>query len=199
VTTASRSIVRFLGVMLALLLLVGSQTLGTATKAYAAPAGATITGTIVNSVSGGGIPNVVVSDAGGSASTTTNAYGTYSLVIPAGDHVLSATLSGYVPVSSALLSGLTDGQTVSDINFTLEQYAWAGGQVTLDNTSTGIASVVVKFFDATGTDANPKFGTTTGADGTWQLAGIVPGSYKVQFDAGVAEDPSRRYPGARRR
>ena len=65
----------------------------------------------------------------------------------------------------------------------LSAYGSASGLVTAKGTATGIGQVVVKFFDATTSDPNPVITATTAVDGSWSLSQVVPGAYRVQFDA----------------
>lgn len=145
-----------------------------------AAADAVVSGTVADSVTHQPLASVTVTDSASGRSTTTAVAGTYSLSVPAGDHVLTATYAGYVPSSTPTLT-LTAGQTLTQ-GFTLAKYASASGVVTEKGTATGIAAVVVKFFDAATTDPNPLFAATTGPDGSWSIAQVAPGSYKVEFD-----------------
>ena len=67
--------------------------------------------------------------------------------------------------------------------FTLVKYASASGTVVETGTSKGIATVVVKLFDASSESPNAVFAATTGPDGSWSIAEVAPGSYTVQFDS----------------
>jgi hypothetical protein len=158
-----------------------------------AVADAVVSGTVVDSLTKQPLADVTVSDSTSGRSTTTPVAGTYSLSVPAGDHVLTATLAGYVPSSSPKLT-LTSGQVLATQGFTLEKYASASGLVTEKGTTNGIAAVVVKLFDAASTDPNPEFAATTGPDGSWSLDQLAPGTYKVQFDGASTDFLDRWYP-----
>ncbi len=146
-----------------------------------AAADAVVSGTVVDSVTNQPLASVTITDSTSGRTTTTAVAGTYSLSVPAGDHVLTATLVDYVPSSTPTLT-LAAGQTLTNQGFTLAKYASASGVVTEKGTSTGIATVVVKLFDASTEDPNPLFAATTGPDGSWSIAQVAPGSYKVEFD-----------------
>ncbi|HET7723678.1 MAG TPA: carboxypeptidase regulatory-like domain-containing protein, partial [Propionibacteriaceae bacterium] len=159
-----------------------------------AVADAVVSGTVVDSLTKQPLADVTVSDSASGRSTTTAVAGTYSLSVPPGDHVLTATLAGYVPSSTPTLT-LTAGQILANQGFTLEKYASASGIVTEKGTTTGIAGVVVKLFDAATTDPNPEFAATTGPDGSWSIDHVAPGTYKVQFDGTGTAFLDRWYPG----
>jgi hypothetical protein len=160
-------------------------------QAHAA-ADAVVSGTVIDSVTKQRLSSVTVTDYTSGRSATTAAQGTYSLRLPAGDRVLTATLAGYVPSSTPKLT-LTAGQTITALGFTLEQYASASGIVTEKGTTTGIATVVVKLFDASTQSPNPDFAATTGPNGSWSIAHVAPGSYKVQFDGTASVFQSEWY------
>jgi hypothetical protein len=94
-----------------------------------AVADAVVSGTVVDSLMQQPLASVTVSDSTSGRSTTTGLQGTYSLSLPSGDHVLTATLDGYVPSATPKLT-LTAGQKLSSQGFTLQQYASASGLVT---------------------------------------------------------------------
>jgi hypothetical protein len=142
---------------------------------------ALVSGTVVDSATNQPLASVTVADSTSGRSVTTGVAGTYSLSIPAGDHVLTATLVDFVPSSSLKLS-LTAGQVLKTQGFTMTQYASASGVVTEKGTTAGVSAVVLKFFDASTIDPNPLFAATTGPDGSWSIAHVAPGTYKVQFD-----------------
>ncbi len=83
---------------LSALVLVGGQTLGSAPQAVAAtPAAATVTGTVIDSVTQAPLPNASVTDAIGSRTVQTDASGTYSLAVssPPTKHRVTAEHAGY--------------------------------------------------------------------------------------------------------
>jgi len=168
-------------------MLATGQTLATVAKASAAPVDApaavgTISGAVVDSVTKKPLKSVVISSTSTSTTTTTDAAGAYSLNVSPGRSVISAALPGYVTGTTPLLT-VAEGATAKDTGLTLIQYESASGLVTAKGTTTGIGQVVVKFFDATTSDANPVITATTAPDGSWSLSQVVPGAYRVQFDA----------------
>ena len=177
------------------MLLVGSQTFGSAPKAYGAP-GATISGTVLDSVTHSPAIGVTVTTAGlPPVTATTNAAGAYTLNVPAGDIVLTASKTGYyVPRNSPLLT-VANGDAVTGINFTLDQYASASGKIVQEGTTTGISNVHVKLFDTTSPSGNAAYIATTDAGGAWSQSDIVPGVYKVQFDASDTDFMTQWYEG----
>jgi len=185
------SIKRVLVTLLSISLLVSAQLFASAPQAKAATSTATVSGKVIDSVTSLPLAAVTVSDdaATSPATTTTDATGHYTLTEPVGDHVLSVKLTGYVTSNSALFTAVSG--TALTMNFSLVKYASASGIVTADGTTTGIGSVVVKFFDATKTDLNPVVTATTASNGQWSLTSIVPGTYKVQFDGSETDYMSR--------
>lgn len=145
-----------------------------------AAADAVVSGAVVDSVTHQPLASVTVTDSSSGRTATTTPAGTYSLSVPAGDHVLTATLADYVPYSTPTLT-LTAAQTLTQ-GFSLEKYASASGTVTEKGTSSGIAAVVVKFFEASSQSPNPVFTATSGPDGTWSIQEVAPGAYKVQVE-----------------
>ena len=191
--TKSAGIKRVLVTFLSISLLLSAQVFANAPQAKAdAPIStATVTGKVIDSVTSQPLAAVTISDdaATSPATTTTDSSGDYSLTVPIGDHVLSVKLSGYVTKNSALFTAAANDSLT--MNFSLDKYATASGVVVADGTTTGIGSVVVKFFDATTTDLNPVITTTTASDGSWSLTALVPGTYKVQFDGSATDYMSR--------
>ena len=189
--TKRSGIKRIFVIFLSISMLVSAQLFASAPQAKAATSTATVSGKVIDSVTSLPLAAVTVSDdaATSPATTTTDAAGHYALTVPIGDHVLSVKLSGYVTSNSALFTaGTGDALTM---NFSLVRYASASGLVTADGTTTGVGSVVVKFFDAAKTDLNPVITATTASNGQWSLASIVPGTYKVQFDGSETDYMSR--------
>lgn len=180
-TTSRSAAARLTSLVVSALLLVGAQLLSVAPKAYAADPG-TISGKVLDSANGLPLANVAITEVGSLAPPVlTDANGDYTVTAVAGDHTLTATLADYVPRSSARIT-VADGTAVSGVNFTLQRVAYVQGTVT-SGAGTGIAGVLVKLFDATTTSADPAYTVTTDGTGTFALADLVPGSYKVQFDA----------------
>jgi hypothetical protein len=183
VTTTSTSVrARFVAGVVSLLLLVGAQMFGAAPKAMAALP-VSISGTIFDSVSAQPLAGVTISDTGGSATATSANDGTYTLQVDPGTHVLKALLDGYVPMSSAVLPNLVQGASITGINVTLQKYASASGTVLGSVTKTGVSGVAVHLYDAGSVSQDTAYTTSTSADGSWVLANIVPGTYKVKYDA----------------
>jgi len=168
-------------------MLATGQTFATVAKAAAAPVttpavAGTISGVVVDSVTEKPLKNVVISSTSTSTTTTTDAKGAYSLSVPAGTNVVSAALTGYVTAATPALT-VAEGATLKNTGMALSAYGSASGLVTAKGTATGIGQVVVKFFDATTSDPNPVITATTAVDGSWSLSQVVPGAYRVQFDA----------------
>jgi protocatechuate 3,4-dioxygenase beta subunit len=147
-----------------------------------AVADAVVSGTVVDSVTQQPLGSVTITDSTSGTTTTTPIQGTYTLLLAPGDHVLTATLDGYVPSTTPTLT-LAAGQALSTQGFTLEKSASASGTVVEKGTSRGIATVVVKLFDASSQSPNAVLAATTGPDGSWAIGEVAPGSYKVQFDS----------------
>lgn len=181
--------------LLALAMICTGLTVLAAPQAHAA-ADAVVSGKVVDSVTKQSIARVAVTDSTSGRSTTTAAAGTYSLSLPAGDHVLTATLPGYVPSSTPTLT-LTEGRTFTNQGFTLAKYASASGVVTVKGTATGIAAVVVKLYDASTTSPNPEYASTTGPDGSWALD-VAPGTYVVELDGTSTQYATAWHGGATR-
>lgn len=189
-TTTSVSVrTRATAAVVSLLLLIGVQVLGAVPKAMAASP-ATISGKVLDAVSGLPLESVVIS-AVGEQSVSTSSTGDYTLIVTAGDHVVTASLDGYAPKTSAQIT-VGDGATVAGINFTLQKYASVHGAVT-DAAASGIGDVVVKLFDATTSDVNPVKELATVGSGTFVITDVVPGSYKVQYDASGVSYMTRWY------
>lgn len=182
-TTTSTSVrARATAAVVSLLLLIGVQVLGAVPKAMAASP-VSISGTVVDSVTTLPLAGVTISDAGSSATATTGTDGTYTLEVGAGTHVLHASFAGYVPMDSAVLPDLVLGASITGINFTLQKYASASGMVVGSGTTTGVSGVGVRLYAAGSVSQDAAYTTSTSANGSWILANIVPGTYKLKYDA----------------
>ncbi len=165
---------------LALSMMVFGLTVLATPQAHAA-ADAVVSGIVVDSVTNQPLASVTITDSTSGRTTTTAVAGTYSLSLPAGDHVLTATLVGYVPSTTPTLT-LTAGQVRDSQAFTLEQYASASGRSSRRAQARGSLGRVVKLFESCSQSPNAVVAATTGPDGSWSLADVAPGGYKVQFD-----------------
>jgi hypothetical protein len=141
-------------------------------------------------------------------STTTDSLGKYTLVINPGTYdvcfgVVTAALAKYssqcyafvpwankklgkdgrtvVPTEATHVTA-TAGQAIVNINATLDAGAIAG-TVTVANTTTPIANVVVVLY---GTAATPLSATATKADGTYKFIGLIAtAGYRICFNGGA--------------
>jgi hypothetical protein len=98
-----------------------------------------ITGTVTLSGGTGNVMQTLV--AAGSYSTIPDATGFYSLEIPGGSYVVTATLSGYS--QGAASATVTNGETTPNINFLLYPTGSIQGQVTLNGGSGDVAQTII--------------------------------------------------------
>jgi len=179
-----------------------SVTTGSTTSGInaALAAGGQISGTVTDASTSAGVPNVEVDayDSGGSlvASTLTASDGTYTLsdlatgsykvgFVPGGNYVPQfyngrATLAAADPVP------VTAGSATSGINAALAGGGQITGTVTDASTSAPVAGVFVQVYDSGG---NPVASGLTATDGTYTIAGLATGSYKVGFAPGGTYRP----------
>jgi protocatechuate 3,4-dioxygenase beta subunit len=151
---------------------------------------------VVRADSGAPAQNVMVSvwdaSSGGQGdwmgSTMTDASGAYSVSgLPADDYKVQFSTSG--PLLSSWYDGAADSASATTITL------GAGGTATADTTLATGASITGTVTDRNGTPvqgavvlAQPasgdgySVGTVTGADGSYDIVGMTPGSYKVHFD-----------------
>ncbi len=181
-TTSRSAAARLVTLVVAVLLALGTQVFGALPRAVADdPAPGTITGTVLDAAGHPLVGATVTSSGTPAVTATTLAAGTYTLVVPAGSYTLTATLSGYAPKVSPQLD-VAAGATIDLTNFTLPKYATVTGTVS-DGSGHGISPVDVKLYDATSSSTTPVATTTTALNGTFQVPDLLPGSYKVEYDA----------------
>ena len=191
VTTSRSAVARLVSLVVSALLLVGVSLLSVVPKAYAATPG-TISGTVLDAVSGLPLAGVTVATVGAPTSTTTtNGTGSYTLSLDMGAYSLSASLDGYAPKTSPEIT-VGDGAAVTGVNFTLQKYATVRGSIT-NSSGGGIGNVVIKLYDATTASANFSYEFTTPGSGAFEITHVVPGSYKVMYDASNAAYMTRWY------
>lgn len=163
VTTSRSAVARLVSLVISALLLIGVSLLSVVPKAYAATPG-TISGTVLDAVSGLPLAGVTVATVGAPTSTTTtNGTGSYTLSLDMGAYSLSASLDGYAPKTSPEIT-VGDSAAVTGVNFTLQKYATVRGSIT-NSSGGGIGNVVIKLYDATTASANFSYEFTTPAAG----------------------------------
>lgn len=113
------------------------------------------------------------------------------LAVERDSEALTAALDGYAPKTSPQIS-VADGASVTGVNFTLQKYATVRGTVT-NSSASGIGNVVIKLYDATTASANASYQFITTGSGTFEITHVVPGSYKVMYDASGASYMTRWY------
>jgi large repetitive protein len=131
--------------------------------------------------------SVVVGDADGVvAETTTGADGRFSVVVPAGDYLVTVSTADFTGGSQA--AEVAPGQTV-DLAFTLVELATISGQLLDEESGDPVEGATVTVLTA-----NPgQFvaSTTTDADGRYTLR-VPPGAYELVFDL-PGYDPTSRF------
>jgi hypothetical protein len=138
---------------------------------FTAVTGFTVSGTVT--LNGVGLPGVTVS-AGGPNTATTNGSGGYSIGgLSAGNYTITATLAEYT--FNAGNPNVNVGPNAT-VNFTATRmtYTISG---TVRQGSAGVGGVGVQAVDSLG--ANPGGSTTTAANGTYTISGLVNGTYII--------------------
>ena len=160
--------------------------------------GARITGRVTDATTGKPISGLQVYLANpqgqGVASGATGADGTYTIAgVTPGPYVVGFGRTGvspnYVPqyydgqsgLGSARVVTATDGQTTSGIDAAMQPGAELEGTVTDVSTGSPLASALVTVYD---TGGNYVAGASTGPDGSYTVASLSSGSYRLQFTAG---------------
>jgi hypothetical protein len=146
----------------------------------AQPSG-TLEGTVTDSVSGDAIAGADIDVAPLGASTTTDANGHYSLILPVGDYDVTASSFGYTPLTQP--ATITDGGTTT-LDFALDpspRHQVSGTVSDADGNPIPNATVTIL-----GTPIPPA---TTGADGSYSFASVPEGTYSVRAEAGRCNDP----------
>jgi hypothetical protein len=138
----------------------------------------TISGHVTNP--GGGVPNVTISD-GAVHSTTSDATGAFTLLdLPPADYTLAASLAGHAFIPVSISASITNAD-VTGVDF--HEVFSISGTITLGGKP--LAGVTVA--------DNGGHSATTGADGSYTLAGLVPGDYILTPSlAGYAFTPPTR-------
>jgi len=148
---------------------------------------ATVSGKVVNAagqaLSGATVKFSLTADPTVSQSTTTKADGTYSIdlatTVTGAAYTGVASLLGYLDSDPQNVT-VTPGQTVNDINFTLNQApATITGKVTDKSTGAPINKATVTALLLNSTTSVPA---TTAADGTYTLK-LQPGRYTISATA----------------
>ncbi len=151
--------------------------------------GATLSGTVVDET-GAPVPGVSVDvldpvNGGWFAGASTDVVGAFSLSgLPPSDVVLGLSGAGWAPQwydSATSFEDATpiDLTTISDVAVTMAERSSISGTVLESAGSTPVAevTVIVQSDDA-------FVSTRTGADGSYAVRGLPPGSYRVQFAPG---------------
>ena len=139
---------------------------------------ATVSGTVVDASTNQPLSGVSVQGAGsggqGSASTVTSNVGTFSLSIPQGSQQITFALSGYSTSTATVIA--TAGSLINIGSVTLSVNPTFGIiQGTVTNSSNG-SSLSGVFITVTGAST---WTATTGADGSYKITGITPGSVTI--------------------
>ena len=160
----------------------------------------TITGTVTSAATAAKLSGISVSASqvggGGFASTTTDANGGYTLNgLPAGTYTVAFSdgnglhiqqyFNAKPSVAQADAVTVSGGQTTSGIDAALAAAGRITGTVSDAHFGGAISGVRVNVYDHTG-----AFVTSTQSDGTgsYQVAGLTPGTYAVGFDASSIGD-----------
>ena len=141
-------------------------------------AGITVSGRVIDSVSGAGLQGITLSD--GSTSTTTGSRGEFSFAVSAPGTLALSTYSSSTYVSASTSVTVPDaGLTGVDIQLT-RGYTISGtvtsrnNGVPLSNVSVGVSSP--------GSTYSGYAWTSTKDDGTYQTTALAPGDYIVSYD-----------------
>jgi 5-hydroxyisourate hydrolase-like protein (transthyretin family) len=162
--------------------------------------GGQISGTVTNGMTGAPAQGVYVSalDNSGNqfASTTTDSSGHYTLsglspsasyrveyFPPTGSTLAVEFYRGGASLAAATPVAVTLGQTTPNIDETLSEGASIAGAVTDAATGYPLGGVTVTLLDDTGRSTTAYNGSSTEADGSYDLTNIAPGSYKVEFSS----------------
>lgn len=143
-----------------------------------------ISGTVTDASTGTPIAgaSAYVYDSSGSypiASATTNASGTYTITgLSAGSYTVKFFATGYASSTYAGTVSVSLGTTTSGINAALSPDGAISGTVTDAGGQTGLASVSVTAYNASGSYVTS---TTSSGDGSYTLNDLVPGTYEVKF------------------
>ncbi|MBI2489924.1 MAG: carboxypeptidase regulatory-like domain-containing protein [Planctomycetes bacterium] len=149
-----------------------------------------ISGQVTDATTGDPIAGATVVLAQGTTpidSTTTNAQGAYTFQgVDCGDYIVSAQATGYedaTPQQTTVENGVT-----TEVDFSLTAAPSTTGNITgtVTDADTGspIAGATVAYGEGTSPqDFVPIYQTTTGADGTYEFAGVDAGSYLVAAQA----------------
>jgi hypothetical protein len=160
--------------------------------------GGAISGTVTDGTTGGpaqGVSVAAVDNTGNQfAYTTTDSAGHYTLsgLSPSasyrvafypgfGSSLAAEFYSAGATLQTATPVAVTVGQTTPNIDETLSRGASISGTVTDAATGYPIGDVAVTLLDAGGEPVYAYNGGSTGPDGTYDLTGILPGTYKVEF------------------
>ncbi len=181
-------------------------------KNFVLSPGGTIAGTVTNAAGGAPIPDVFVGifrintvpgptfglleSIGG---TNSNAFGAYSVVVPAGTYFALVQQSGFASqiyyglpcpnfacfVQNGTPINVTTGATTGNIDFAL-----VAGSGSISGTVTGggvaVNGVQVQLFTSTGTQIGSVQTSGSGSGtGGYAFAGLAPGSYYVRTNASV--------------
>ena len=136
---------------------------------------ATSTGTIsgtVTSATGTAIANATISYSGGSATSTTNAAGAYTLTVVPGTYTVTAAATGFVAASQQNVS--VTPSTTTTANFVLMQAGTISGTVT-STSGSAISNATVSYSGGSAT-------ATTNSSGAYTLS-VAPGTYSVTASA----------------
>lgn len=168
----------------------------TANINFALAPGATVSGTITNASTGNPLSgvsvNVFSSTGTNLGNTQTNASGVYSVGgLPAGDvRVRTSNNAGFIdeaydnipcsncPNTTGDLITLAAGATRANTNFALTPGAGFTGTVTNASGGTGLANITVNVYSSTGTFLRNS--SPTGVAGTFSVAGLPAGQYRVR-------------------
>jgi protocatechuate 3,4-dioxygenase beta subunit len=147
-----------------------------------APQAGTLSGTTIDQVTSLGLQNVLIEVLQGSSfitSTTTGVGGSYTISgLTAANYTVRASLSNYQTQNSP--ATIHANQTTT-VNFALQPYP---GSISGTVTDTSASPVLIQGATVQALQGSAVVGTTvTAADGSYLLAGLVPGTYTVQATA----------------
>ena len=103
-----------------------------------------------------------------------------------GDSLLTEYYLGVHDAQSATPVGVGEGQSLSGIDFNLDRGGSITGTITGDPDGRALAGVSVTV-RLTGSDEEPEYHATTRTDGSYDIHGLPPGTYRM--NAGTAGTP----------
>jgi RHS repeat-associated protein len=130
---------------------------------------ATISGSVLNSVTNAGVAGATVLITGTSNSTTTASNGSFTLTQNAGSYTLTASANGYVANVSSPFT-VSEGQSYSASPIALDGFGRVLGRIVSNGNPLAGATVTLN---------GPNSSATSGSDGTFTISNVAPGTYTL--------------------